>query len=143
LPRQHRDKIRKNVATAASTTLDSFLASLKGLNAPELFSFFAQNAEFIDAYGNRWDRHETLKQFATLFAPYAKKNASYVVEATAAPSRGLFIATVLWKNAILASEQRCWAHRMSLVLILVAGRWEILLAQVTPLQLVGNQSISP
>jgi Clp amino terminal domain, pathogenicity island component len=119
----------------AIATLDSFLAGLKWLNSEELISFFAKNAEFIDASGKRWNREEIWKGFETLFAPYAKKNATYVVEGTLADTGALFIANVLWKNALLASEQRAWMHRMSVVLLSGAGNWEILLAHVTPVQL--------
>jgi hypothetical protein len=118
----------------AITTLESFLAGLKGLRSQELASFFAKNAEFIDASGKRWNREEIGKGFETLFAPYAKKNATYVIEAALAETRGLFVASVLWKNALLVSEQRAWMHRMSVVFIPGTDDWEILLAQVTPVQ---------
>jgi len=118
----------------AIATLDSFLAGLKWLSSEELISFFAKNAEFIDASGKRWNREEIWKGFETLFAPYAKKNATHVVEGTLAETRELFVAVVLWKNALLASEQRAWMHRMSVVLLAGADAWEILLVQVTPIQ---------
>ncbi len=118
----------------AIATLDSFLAGLKWLSSEELISLFAKNAEFIDASGKRWNREEIWRGFETLFTPYAKKNASYVVEETLADTRELFVATVLWKNALLASEQRAWMHRMSVVLVAGANDWEILLAQATPVQ---------
>jgi hypothetical protein len=118
----------------AIATLDSFLAGLKWLNSEELILFFAKNAEFIDASGKRWNHEEIWKGFETLFAPYAKKNATYVVEATLTETSELFVASVLWKNALLASEQRAWMHRMSVVLLSGADNWEILLAQVTPVQ---------
>jgi hypothetical protein len=69
-----------------------------------------------------------------LFAPYAKKNTSYVVEATLAETSELFVANVLWKNALLASEPCAWMHRMSVVLMPEADDWEILLVQMTPVQ---------
>jgi len=119
---------------SALLTLDGFLVGLKWLNSEELISFFTKNAEFIDASGKKWNREEIWKGFETLFAPYAKKNASYVVEATLAETSELFVATVLWKNALLASEQRAWMHRMSVVLIPEGDEWKILLAQVTPVQ---------
>ena len=43
-------------------------------------------------------------------------------------------AVVLWKNAILASMERVWMHRMSVVLVREGEEWVILLAQVTPVQ---------
>jgi hypothetical protein len=46
----------------------------------------------------------------------------------------MFVAVVLWKNALLASEQRAWMHRMSVVLLAGADAWEILLVQVTLIQ---------
>jgi ketosteroid isomerase-like protein len=121
-------------SSGAIATLGRFLAGLKSLNSEELISFFAQNAEFIDASGNRWNREEICRGFETLFAPYAKKNASYVVEATLAETSELCVASVLWKNALLASEQRAWMQRMSVVLLREADDWQILLAQVTPVQ---------
>jgi hypothetical protein len=42
---------------------------------------------------------------------------------------------VVWKNALLVSEQRAWVQRMSFVLLLKGEGWEIVLAQVTPVQL--------
>jgi hypothetical protein len=118
----------------AIATLDSFLAGLKWLSSEELISFFAKNAEFIDASGKRWNRDEIWKGFETLFAPYAKKNAIHVVEGKLAETRELFVAVVLWKNALLASEQRAWMHRMSVVLLTGVDACKILLAQLTPVQ---------
>ena len=112
--------------------LTSFLAGLKWLNSGELLSFFAKNAEFIDANGKRWSREEIVKYFETLFIPYAKKNAAYVIESTLTETRELFVATVLWKNALLASQQRSWMQRMTVVLMPSEADWEILLLQVTP-----------
>src|SRR5712664_2087370 len=123
-------KYQSKATISASLTLDSFLAGLKWLKSEELISFFAKNAEFIDVSGERWNREEIWKGFETLFAPYAKKNASYVIEATIADTNELFVAIVLWKNALLASEQRAWMHRMSFVLLPGADDWEILLAQL-------------
>lgn len=120
--------------TEARRTLDAFLAGLKCCNSGLLISFFAENAAFIDVSGRRWNREEIGRAFESLFAPYAKKNASYVVEGILANGAALFVATILWKNALLASEQRAWSHRMSLVLVPGARSWEILLAQVTVVQ---------
>jgi hypothetical protein len=66
----------------------------KWLNAEELLSFFAKNAMLIDAAGKGWNHEDICKGFETLFVPYAKKNASYVVEATLAETNELFVATV-------------------------------------------------
>lgn len=127
-------KYQSKATISASLTLDGFLAGLKWLKAEELISFFARNAEFIDASGKRWNHEEMSKRLEALFAPYAKKNASYVVEATLAETSEVFVANVLWKNALLASEQRAWIHRMSVVLLPGLDDWEILLVQMTPVQ---------
>lgn len=118
----------------ARLKLDTFLAGLKWHKAEELFEFFAQNAQFIDVFGRRWNREEMVKGFETLFAPYAKKNATPLVEETLAHASGFFVATVLWKNAILASMERTWIHRMSVVLIREGEDWRILLTHVTAVQ---------
>jgi ClpA/ClpB-like protein len=123
-----------SVSISPVLALTSFLAGLKWLNSEDLMSFFTKNAEFIDANGKRWNREEIVKHFETLFIPYAKKNATYVVESTLAETREVFVAAVLWKNALLASQQRCWMQRMTVVLIPSEADWEILLVQVTPVQ---------
>jgi hypothetical protein len=54
-----------------------------------------------------------------------------------AETKELFVATILWKNALLASEERVWMHRMSTVLRFESGceglahGWRILFLQVT------------
>ena len=118
----------------ALLTLDSFLSGLTSLSSGELVGFFAENAEFVDALGKRWNRDEMQKEFQTLFAAYAKKNVTYVVEAPLADTREVFVANVVWKNALLVSEQRGWKHRMSFVLLLKGEDWEIVFAQVTAVQ---------
>src|SRR6202035_1178910 len=110
-----RHQIEKE--STASLTLEGFLSGLKTQNWQELMSFFAANAQFIDASGKRWDQDELARGFDVLFAPYGKKNASYVIEATLSDAHNVFVATVRWTNALLASEQRAWMHRMTLVLL--------------------------
>jgi ketosteroid isomerase-like protein len=132
-PAIHPQTLQPNEGPIAA--LDRFFVGIKGLNSEELMAFFAKNAEFIDASGKRWNRDEIKKGFETLFAPYAKRNATLVVESRLAETGEVFVATVLWKNALLASEHRAWMHRMSVVLLSGADGWETLLAQVTPVQL--------
>lgn len=116
---------------SALLTLETFLVGLKSLNAEQLIDYFAKNAEFIDTSGQRWNREELWKGFDAIFAHYAKKNAGFLVETILAETRELFVAVVLWKNALLASEERAWMQRMSAVLSVEAGDWKILLLQVT------------
>ncbi|HXX20159.1 MAG TPA: Clp protease N-terminal domain-containing protein [Candidatus Acidoferrum sp.] len=121
-------------APSAIMTLESFLGGLKSLNAKELTAFFAAQAEFIDVFGKRWSYSEICSGFESLFAPYAKKNATYAIEGKIAETGGLMLGTVLWKNALLASEQRAWMHRMSFVLRAARDNWEILFVQATLVQ---------
>ena len=118
----------------AKQRLDSFLAGLKWHQADKLIEYFAERAQFVDVFGKCWNREEIFKSFETLFAPYAKKNAAPLVEETLADAGDLFVASILWKNAILASLQRIWIHRMSVVLVREDEEWHILLIHVTPVQ---------
>jgi len=118
----------------ARVTLESFLAGLSRSSSEDLVSFFTKNAEVIDASGKRWNHEEISRGFEIIFAPYAKRNATYIVEGTLAETSELLVTNVLWKNALLASEQRVWMHRMSVILVSEAGDWKILLTQVTPVQ---------
>lgn len=125
-------KEKNESSVSGSMTVQSFLSGLKSLTSEELITFFAKNGQFIDAAGKRWNRDEIEKGFDALFAPYAKKNASYTLEETLADTESLFVATVRWNNALLASQQRAWMHRMTIVLVRNANDWEILFVQVTP-----------
>jgi len=118
----------------AIATLNSFLAGIKWLKADDLLAFFDETAQFVDVQGKRWNREEIHKNLETLFAPYAKKNAEYLIEGTLADSRDILIGMVLWKNAILASMERVWMHRMSVVLVREGEDWSIALVQVTPVK---------
>ncbi|HEV2490133.1 MAG TPA: Clp protease N-terminal domain-containing protein [Candidatus Acidoferrales bacterium] len=127
-PRQERES---SPAPHASIALNAILAGFKSFSAEELMHCFADSAEFIDGLGARWSRAEIEKRFEALFAPYAKKNATYIVEGTLAQTNRLSVYTILWKNALLASEERAWMHRMTIVLKLEDAEWKILFAQVT------------
>ncbi|MBV8515091.1 MAG: hypothetical protein JO260_07300 [Acidobacteria bacterium] len=88
-------------------------------------------SRFTDASGRSLNREGIFKNCEELFAHYAKKNSAAVVEYVLVDTAGLFVASVVWKNAMLASEQRVWMHRMSVVLIRENEDWRILLLQVT------------
>ena len=126
--------VKPRVEKAALLRLESFLSGLKWHSADELTPFFAENAMLIDVFGKRWNREEIGKNFEALFAPYAKKNAAYTIEYTIIDTSELFVAVVLWKNAILASMERVWMHRMSVVLVPEDQDWAIALVHATPVQ---------
>lgn len=114
--------------------LEDFLAGLKSRGSGELMSFFAKNAQIVDVHGRRWTYDEISRDFETLFVPYAKKNATYVIEETLIDSSDHLVAIVLWKNALVASMERVWMHRMTVVLVSHGGRWAIVSAHITPVQ---------
>jgi len=131
-----RDALRSipRIEAPGFCTLNEFLGGLKSQSAGELVRLFAKNAQLIDASGKRWTREEIESGAETLFAGYAKKNATYVVEETLIDTDELFIATVLWKNALLASQERGWMHRMTAVLQFDSEKWKIVMLQVTAVQ---------
>ena len=114
--------------------LEQFLNGLKSESADTLMSFFAPNAQVIDVHGKRWKHDELADNFQDIFAAYAKKNASYLIEGTPVDSNEQLVAMVLWKNALVASMERVWRHRMTVVLIPENEDWVIVLMQVTPVQ---------
>ena len=133
-PRDEDDVNRSEARDLAVSRLNHFLEGIKSLGAQEMVQYFGKNAEFIDSAGRRWAGEEIEESYETLFAGYAKKNATFAVEGTPAQMDGVYIATVLWKNALLASEERSWMHRMTVILLLEAGEWKVALAQVTPVK---------
>jgi hypothetical protein len=77
---------------------------------------------------------EIRNEFETIFAPYAKKNATFYIETTIADTRESFVATALWKNALLASEQRVWLQPMTVALVPKEDDWEIVSIEVKVVQ---------
>lgn len=115
-----------------SRTLNSFLSGVKSFCSEELLGYFGANAELVDATGKRWDHEEIANEFETVFAFFSKRNASYAIERTLARTSDSFIAIVLWKNALLASEERTWMCRMSVLFVSDGGDWKIQFLQITP-----------
>lgn len=132
-------KVVPRPSTTAITTLDSFLAGLKlpviseWHNWEEMTPFFAQNTQFIDSTGKRWiGRDEIEKQFELLFAPYAKKNVTFVVESTDIGPAESLVASILWENVTVGTESTTSMHRMTVILAPEGEDWAIFLVQVTP-----------
>jgi hypothetical protein len=122
--------------TGALTSLDQFLGTLKRGAPDELAAFFDAKGQFIDSSGRRWTgRSEIEKGAETLLAPFAKRNASFHLEDTAAGPSHTFIASVLWEFAAASSEHSKSVLRMSIVLAWADEEWAIVLLQVTPVAL--------
>ncbi len=115
----------------ALAALTAFLDGLSSLHADQLLDYFTGDVAFIDWQGKRWDRAEIDKTFDVLFANYAKKNVTYVVEAAPVCTGHTFVVSVLWKNALLASERRGWMHRMGMGWVKSEYGWRIGFVQVT------------
>jgi hypothetical protein len=113
--------------------LEEFLTGLKSQSAACLMSFFAKRVQIVDVHGKRWTYDELAANFESVFAPYAKKNATYIIEETLADTSDHLVAVVLWKNALVASMERFWMHRMTVVLV-PRDEWAILSIQVTPVE---------
>lgn len=121
-------------------SLNHFLEALKSSSMDDLMHFFADVAEVIDASGRRLTRNE-IQDSQCLFSIYAKRNATYFVEDAITETGGLFIASVIWKNALLASQERSWMHRMTITFVQDANaRWQVLFLQVTPIQSFSTAS---
>ena len=85
-------------------------------------------------FGKSWNYDEIAASFEELFAPYAKKNATFVIEEVIVNSAVQFVAVVLWKNALVASIERVWVHRMTVVLSRHAESWAIVSVHITPVR---------
>lgn len=111
--------------------LTSFLEGLSSMTTDELIGYFSDDVAFIDSQGKRWRRSDIAKSFGVLFASYAKKNATYVVEDACVRTDDTLVVTILWKNALLASGGRGWMQRMGMAWVLTDDDWRIGFVQVT------------
>jgi len=132
-PASDSAKVAARQSKGAIEALDSFLAGLKWYDWEQLAPFFAQNTQFVDSSGKRWiGREEIEKQFETLFAPYAKKNVTFLLEGTYSGPAECVVASVLWENVTFGGEPTRRMHRMTVILAQVLDDWAIFLLQVTP-----------
>jgi len=117
----------------AIATLAGFLSGLKWYNWEQLAPFFSRNTHFVDSRGKCWrGRDEIEKQFATLFAPYAKKNVTLMQEGTYPGPAESAMANILWENVTFGGEATRCLHRMTVMVAQEGEDWVIVLLQVTP-----------
>jgi uncharacterized protein (TIGR02246 family) len=134
IPRPDREERAAQKLEAAGMMLESFLAALKSAHSDQLASFFAENAQFVDFGGKRWNGQEEIaKQLETLMAPYAKKNVRCRREGAYAGPSGSVVANALWENVTVPGQSPRAMHRMTFVLASESDEWAIHLLQVTPL----------
>jgi uncharacterized protein (TIGR02246 family) len=143
-PQAIRELLAKNPGSAslkapakpsrgAIEALDSFIAGLKWYDWEQLAPFFAQNTHFVDSSGKRWiGREEIEKQFEMLFAPYAKKNVTFLLEGTYSGPAESVVASVLWENVTFRGETTRSMYRMTVILAQEGDDWAIFLFEVTP-----------
>jgi ketosteroid isomerase-like protein len=120
-------------ARGALATLDDFLGLLRAGDSQQVAAFFHEKGQFVDCTGKRWlGRTEIDKGAETLFAAFAKRNASLLLEdITKGPSE-TFVASVLWEFAAASCDQSKSRLRMSIVLASAGEEWAIFLVQLTP-----------
>jgi Clp amino terminal domain, pathogenicity island component len=139
------EKIREQIASGGGSAeptrpsnltahpIDSFLGTLKGTITTGVAEFFGTKGQYIDSNGKCWTGCEEIaKEGNALFAPFAKKNATFLLEGVVNSPRGTVVATVLWEFAACAGQLSKSIHRMSIVMAPEGGGWAILLVQVTP-----------
>lgn len=116
----------------AIATLDSFLAGLQLYNWKYLAPFFVQNTQFVDSTGKRWIGLEEIeKRFEMLFAPYAKRNATFVLEGTYLGPSESVMASILWENVTFGGKTTRSMHRMTVILAQEGEDWVIFFLQAT------------
>jgi len=120
-------------AAGALTILDEFLGLLRAGNSKQVAASFHDKGQFVDSSGKRWTgRTEIDKGAEALFAPFAKRNASLLLEdITKGPSETC-VASVLWEFAATSSDHSKSLLRMSIVLDSAGEEWRIVLMQLTP-----------
>ena len=119
-------------ATGALATLDDFLGLLKAGPSRAVAAFFHDKGQFVDSSGKRWIRQEIEQAAETLFAPFAKRNASLFLQGTTGGPSETFVASVLWEFAAASCDRSKSILRMSIVLASTEEEWKIVLVQVTP-----------
>ncbi|HKV60806.1 MAG TPA: Clp protease N-terminal domain-containing protein [Candidatus Acidoferrum sp.] len=123
-----------NWTQTAISRLNSFLAGVQLYDWQELAPFFSKYAQFIDCSGRRWvGREEIEKQFADLFAPYAKKSATFILEDTASGPAGSLVASIVWENVMMNGKAEKTMHRMTTLIAPEGDSWAIFLLQFTPI----------
>jgi uncharacterized protein (TIGR02246 family) len=120
-------------AGGALTTLDDLLGLLRTGDSEQVAGLFHDKGQFVDSPGKRWTgRTEIDKGAEALFAPFAKRNVSLLLEdITKGPSE-TYVASVLWEFAATSSDHGKSLLRMSIVLASTGEEWKIVLMQVTP-----------
>jgi hypothetical protein len=111
------DEVKRASAVEPVVVLESFVEALRAGLKEDSESFFGQNAQYIDECGRCWaGKEELLSRLGELFAPFAAKNAKYVVEDTIRPCEGMCVASLLWEDVPFAGKTPKGLCRMTVAL---------------------------
>lgn len=126
---------RERGATSPTRIIMEFLLRLgQGLTEAATQQFFAPNAQYIDAVGQRWTGETELSShLAGLIQRFSAGSADLVMEETMQPRDGLCLLTLLWG----ASQDQTPKESCRMVVTLARGGsgdtgWLIYSIQVTP-----------
>ncbi len=120
-------------ASGALAALDDFLGLLRAGPSKEVAASFHDKGQYVDSSGKRWlGRTEIDKGAEALFAPFAKRNVSLLLERTTKGPPETFVASVLWEFAAASGDHSKSLLRMSIVLAPDGEEWKIVLVQATP-----------
>jgi hypothetical protein len=114
-------------------TINAFLARLRSNKPGEIALLFAKNARVVDYKGARFSgRDEIEKEFQWLFAAYAMKDVTSVLESVHDCPGDTLIASVLWENLAFGVAPTSSTHIMTILLAQEGGTWTVFFLQVTP-----------
>jgi hypothetical protein len=120
----------------AETVLKRFLSGLRTGIKGTAGELLASKAQFIDVWGKRWTGEGELNlKFLELFAPFAARHATYLLEEITYPVAGLCVASLLWEEVPWPEKTQRSLCRMVVVLGLRETDnpgWAIYSVQVTP-----------
>lgn len=120
----------------ATTAINAFLAGIGWTNWTEFSSSFADNAQFVDSGGRRWQGPgEIGTQFGALFLPYGKKGVTFILESIDAFAANIFMGSILWEHVTAGDGGSKSMQRMTLFVQEREGHWLVFFIQVTPVRI--------
>lgn len=125
--------IRQIEATAA---INAFLSGIGWTNWTEFSFSLAENAQFVDSRGKRWQgREEIGTQFDALLLPYAKKGVTFILESIDACAATIFMGSILWENVTVGDGKSKSMQRMTIFVEERQRHWLVFFIQVTPVRI--------
>jgi hypothetical protein len=111
------ETLKRSSSPEPVVVLQSFVKALRAGLKEDSESFFGQDAQYIDECGQCWTgKEELLARLGELFAPFAAKNAKYVIEETIRPCQEMCVASLLWEDVPFAGKTPKGLCRMTVAL---------------------------